>query len=66
MLNTEELRSCIQENLRQNQVYESLIKDLETSKCIKHGAAHMRVCPECHGIRCMHCNWQPCQCWNDE
>lgn len=67
MLNIEELKSCIEENLRQNKEYESLIEDLKVFKCtrnLKHNNA--RVCQECHGIKCMDCSLQECQCWNDD
>ena len=69
MLNIEEIKSCIEENLRENKVWEQLIEDLKKFVCPRGYPNHknFRVCSECHGIRCMECSgYQSCQCWNDE
>lgn len=68
MLNIEEIKSCIEENLRENKVWESLIEDLKVFTCPRNRPGHknFRVCNECHYIRCMDCNFRECQCWNDE
>lgn len=67
MMDIGEIQSCIEENLRQNRVYEALIRDIKKFNCERHGRDNVRACSECLGVRCMICSgFHGCQCWNDE